>query len=225
MQQEAAHLGRMFPSEDEHRSAHRRREQHTPPTHDRVVIGASAGGIEALLMLLTHLPAGLAASLFIVQHLSPSKPSQLATILRRAARLPVQWAAENRAITPSTIYVAPPDHHLLLLEDGRLHLGTGPKEQRFRPSINVLFRSAAHSYGPRVIGVLLSGMNADGTEGLQAIQQQGGVAIIQDPRDAAFARMPQSAVAHVKSDYIMPVSGMAPVLLRLVTSSAAGDRW
>ena len=224
MQQEAAHLGRMFPSEDEHRSAHRRREQHTPPTHDRVVIGASAGGIEALLMLLTHLPAGLAASLFIVQHLSPSKPSQLATILRRAARLPVQWAAENRAITPSTIYVAPPDHHLLL-EDGRLHLGTGPKEQRFRPSINVLFRSAAHSYGPRVIGVLLSGMNADGTEGLQTIQQQGGVAIIQDPRDAAFARMPQSAVAHVKSDYIMPVSGMAPVLLHLVTSSAAGDRW
>lgn len=120
MQQEAAHLGRMLPSEDEHRSAHRRREQHTPPTHDAVVIGASAGGIEALLMLLTHLPAGLAASLFIVQHLSPSRPSQLPTILRRAARLPVQWAAENRAITPSTIYVAPPDHHLLLLKDGRL---------------------------------------------------------------------------------------------------------
>lgn len=192
-------------------------------THDRVVIGASAGGIEALLTLLTHLPAGLAASFFIVLHLSPSRPSWLPTILRRAARLPVQWATENGVITPSTIYVAPPDHHRLLLDDGRLHLGTGLKEQRFRPSINVLFRSAAHSYGHRVIGVLLSGMNADGTDGLQTIEQQGGVAIIQDPWDAVFARMPQSAVAHVKSDYILPVSGMAPVLLSLVASSSASD--
>src|SRR5690348_12473748 len=96
MQREYAHPGGMVPSEDEHRSAYRRREQqHTPPTHDRVVIGASAGGIEALLMLFAHLPAGLAPSLFIVQHLPPSKPSQLPPVLRRAARLSVEWATEN----------------------------------------------------------------------------------------------------------------------------------
>lgn len=130
--------------------------------HDMIVIGASAGGIEALKILVAQLPA----SLFIVQHLFPTSRSTLPEILRRWGPLPARYATEGMRIELATMYVAPPDHHLLLSQ-GSVHLGTGPKEQYTRPAIDVLFRSAASAYGPHVVGVVLTGMGRDGTTGLE----------------------------------------------------------
>jgi two-component system, chemotaxis family, protein-glutamate methylesterase/glutaminase len=186
--------------------------------HDIIVIGASAGGVSALRALVAGLPHGLKAALFIVLHIPASLPSALPQILSRAGPLPALHPTEGILIEQGNIYVARPDHHLLI-EQGRLHLGTGPKEHYVRPAANVLFRSAAHCYGPRVVGVVLTGLNQDGADGLQTIKQHGGVAIIQDPNDALFSSMPQNALAHGPIDYIIPLSNMAPFLIRLVSSS------
>jgi len=184
--------------------------------HDIIVIGASLGGVKALQTLVMTLPNDLAASLFIVLHILASQPSQLPVILRHSASLPVLHAVENMAIEQGKIYIAPPDHHLLLKE-GYMHLGTGPKEQYVRPAVNVLFRSAAHAYGPRVVGVILTGNGQDGTAGLQVVKQHGGITIVQDPGDADFPSMPQSALKHVKVDYTVPLLSIAPLLTRLVS--------
>jgi two-component system chemotaxis response regulator CheB len=120
-------------------------------------------------------------------------------------------------IEQGKIYVASPDRHLMI-EEGHLHLGTGAKEYYVRPSVNVLFRSAAQSYGPRVVGVVLTGSGQDGADGLLTIKQHGGVTIVQDPYDASYPSMPQSALAHNKVDYIIPLSDIAPLLIRLVFS-------
>ena len=220
MQQEAASFGKRPSSHEQDHPQRRGREPQGQPPCDLIVIGASAGGIEALLTLVGGLPAALPACLLIVQHLSPSKPSKLPTLLSRAGPLPARWAVSQMEIEPGTISVAPPDQHLLV-RGRHLLVETGPREQRARPSINVLFRSAAHGYGSRVVGVLLSGLNADGAEGLLSIQQQGGVTIVQDPRDAAFPEMPRSALAVLTSDYILPVASIAPVLIQLATSALA----
>lgn len=183
--------------------------------HDIIVIGASLGGIKALQTLVRALPDDLAASLFLVIHTLASRPSHLPMILRRSASLSVLHAAENMVIEQRKIYVAPPDHHLLL-EEGSIHLGTGPKEQYVRPAVNVLFRSAAHAYGPRVVGVILTGGGQDGAAGLQVVKQYGGMTIVQDPGNADFPSMPQSTLKHVKVDYTMPLLSIAPLLTRLV---------
>jgi two-component system chemotaxis response regulator CheB len=183
--------------------------------HDIIVIGASAGGVSALSTLVAGLPSGLKASLFIVLHTSASQFSALPQILSRAGPLPALHPAEGTMIEQGKIYVAPPDHHLII-EEGHLHLGTGPKEHYVRPAATVLFRSAAQRYGPRVVGVILTGLGQDGADGLLTIKQHGGVAVIQDPDDAPFPSMPKSALAHDHIDYIIPVSNMAPVLIRLV---------
>jgi two-component system, chemotaxis family, protein-glutamate methylesterase/glutaminase len=185
--------------------------------HDIIVIGASAGGVRALSTLVAGLPSGLKASLFIVQHLPASYPSVLPQILSSAGPLPALHPAEGAMIEQGNIYVAPPDHHLLI-EEGHLHLGRGPKEHLVRPAANVLFRSAAHSYGPRVVGVVLTGLGQDGAEGLLTIKQHGGVAVIQDPGDALFASMPESALAYTHIDFVLPLVNMAAFLVRLVSS-------
>jgi two-component system chemotaxis response regulator CheB len=186
--------------------------------HDIIVIGVSAGGVAALKILVAGLPHNLKASLFIVLHIPASKPSTLPQILSCAGPLPVLHPAEGAMIEQGKIYVAPPDHHLII-EEGHLHLGTGPKEQYVRPAANVLFRSAAQRYGPRVVGVVLTGFGQDGTDGLLAIKHHGGIAVIQDPHDALVPFMPQSALAHNHIDYIISLSNMAPLLVRLVSSS------
>ena len=183
--------------------------------HDIIVIGASLGGVKALQILVSALPDDLAASLFIVLHILASRPSHLPMILRYSTSLPVLHAEENMVIEQRTIYIAPPDHHLLL-EEGYMHLGMGPKEQYVRPAVDVLFRSAAHAYGPRVIGVILTGGGQDGTAGLLVVKQHGGITIVQDPGDAYFPSMPQSALKHVKADYTVPLLSIAPLLTRLV---------
>lgn len=181
---------------------------------DIIVIGTSAGGLDALRRLTASLPGDLPASVFVVQHCSPSGQSLLAHILTRSGPLQAKNPMNHERISPSAVYVAPADRHMLI-QDGHVFTSQGPKENRSRPAIDVLFRSAALAYGPRVIGVVLTGMLDDGTAGLMAIKQQGGLAIVQQPSDAAYPAMPQSALRYVKTDYCLPLSEIAAKLVQL----------
>lgn len=192
----------------------------TMPKHDIIVIGASAGGVNALIELMKTLPSDLKASVFIVMHLSPHTKSFLPNILSRQGRLNAVHPKDGDRIEKGKVYIAPPDHHLLL-ENDRILIRKGPKENRFRPSIDSLFRSAAYSYGPRCIGVVLSGLLDDGTSGMWTIKHFGGKTIIQDPSDALYASMPQSVLEHVAVDHSVPVSGLAELLVTLTNKPAA----
>jgi len=186
---------------------------------DIIVVGASAGGIEALRVLAGGLPADLPASLFVVLHTSPESPAMLADILDRSGSLPALSPKDGDRIRPGTIYVAPPDRHLLI-EPNLMRVTRGPKENRFRPAVDPLFRSAAQTYGPRVVGVILTGYLDDGTAGLWTVKQLGGTAVVQDPADALVPSMPLNAVTHVKVDYCLPLDEIAPLLVRLTTEVA-----
>ncbi len=179
-----------------------------------IVIGASAGGFEAIKKLVAGLPADLNASLFIVWHMSPDIRSILPQVLNRANTINAVQAYNNEAIKPNRIYVAPPDHHMLL-EDGKILVTHGPKENRFRPAIDPLFRSAAYAYGNRVIGVILSGALDDGTAGLWSVKHFGGTAIVQDPMEAEVPSMPENALRQVAVDYCVGVSELPDLLVRL----------
>jgi len=181
---------------------------------DIVVIGASAGGIEALTKLVRTLPGNLPAALFVVLHMPADIPSLLPEILSRVGALPASHPADGMTITPGQIYVAPPDHHLLV-ERGYVHLVRGPKENRHRPAIDPLFRSAAKAYCQRVVGVILSGALDDGTAGLLAIKRSGGIAIVQSPEEALYPQMPQSALNHVQVDYCLPVRKINAIIQHL----------
>lgn len=178
------------------------------------MIGASAGGFEAIQQLVASLPAGLQASIFIVWHMSPNVRGILPEVLNRKGAIPATHAINMEEIRPGHIYVAPPDYHLLIEKD-RVRISRGPKENRFRPAVDPLFRSAAFAYGPRVIGVILSGALDDGTAGLWAIKAYGGLAVVQDPADAAVSAMPQNAMQAVHVDYKAPIAEMAALLARL----------
>jgi two-component system chemotaxis response regulator CheB len=173
-----------------------------------IVIGASAGGFDALKKLIAHLPSELDASIFIVWHMSPDVQGILPTVLNKVNNLYAAHAEDKEPIKPNRIYVAKPDWHLLI-EKGRVRVTHGPKENRFRPAVDPLFRSAAYAYGPRVIGVILSGALNDGTAGLWAVKLYGGTAIVQDPKEAEFDSMPQSAISAVKVDYKESLVGIA----------------
>lgn len=179
-----------------------------------VAIGASAGGFEALKQLVKDLPADLNAAVFVVWHISPDVTGVLPQVLSRAGNLSAVNAVDNDSIQPGKIYVAPPDHHLLV-ERGRMRVTKGPKENRFRPAVDPLFRSAAYAYNNRVIGVVLSGALDDGTSGLWTIKHRGGKAVVQDPFDAEFPSMPRSAMREVAVDWCVPIAEMAGLLVRL----------
>ncbi|HET7034950.1 MAG TPA: chemotaxis protein CheB [Thermomicrobiaceae bacterium] len=185
--------------------------------HDIITIGASAGGVEALIRLVEGLPFDLPAALFVVLHFPPTSTSYLPEILQRAGTLPAAQARDLEPIVPGRIYVAPPDRHLIV-ERERMRLTWGPKENRHRPAVDPLFRSAAIAYGPRVVGVVLSGMDGDGTAGLRAIAQRGGVTVVQDPADAIFPSMPESALAYVEVDYRLPARALGGLLAELAHS-------
>ena len=187
---------------------------------DIVVVGASAGGVEALRALVGGLPADFPGSVFVVMHTAPDSPGVLAQILDRAGPLPAAHASNRGRIQPGRVYVAPPDMHLLL-EPGVLRLTRGPKENRFRPAIDPLFRSAAAVYGPRVVGVILTGGLDDGTSGLWGVKRLGGVAVVQDPDEAYMPSMPLSALNQVDVDYTLPLAEIAPLLSRLARTSVA----
>jgi two-component system chemotaxis response regulator CheB len=183
---------------------------------DIVVIGASAGGVEALQRLTEGLPAQLPAAVFITVHFPEHGNSVLPRILGRHSRLPVAHAADRDSIVPGRIYVAPPDFHLLLTRRG-VRLAQGPKENSNRPAIDPMFRSAALAFGPRVIGVVLTGNLDDGTSGLRAIKRAGGVALAQEPSEAAFPSMPSSAIQHASVDRVAPVRELADVIVALTS--------
>src|ERR1044071_8567923 len=168
-------------------------------TDDILTIGASAGGVEALRVLVSLLPTELPAALFVVLHIPQDAPSLLPALLQRAGSLPARHPADNTPIENGRIYVAPPNRHMLL-EPGRVRLVHGPKENRHRPAIDPLFRSAAKAYGPRVVGVILTGALDDGTQGLEVVKKCGGVTIVQNPEEAIVPSMPLSALRYVEVD-------------------------
>jgi two-component system chemotaxis response regulator CheB len=182
---------------------------------DLIVVGASAGGVDALKSLVESLPGDLPASVLIVLHLPAFSPSALPAILRRRCRLPTEPATDDQLLRKGQVYVAPPDRHLIV-EDGVVRLSRGPKENGHRPSIDVLFRSAALAAGPRVIGVVLSGALDDGTAGLAAIKAVGGLAVVQEPGDALVPTMPESALRSVAVDHVVAAAVMGKLLDHLV---------
>jgi two-component system, chemotaxis family, protein-glutamate methylesterase/glutaminase len=172
--------------------------------------------------LVGGLPANFPATILFVLHLNPTAPSLLPKILAAAGPLPVSFPEDIEPLKSGHIYVAVPDYHLLL-EQGHVRLTRGPKENRFRPSIDALFRSAAYAYGPRVVGVILTGLLDDGTAGLWSVKDRGGTAIVQDPKEAAAPSMPESALKNVKVDYCLPLRDIAPVLNELAHTPAAKE--
>jgi len=186
------------------------------PQRDIVVIGGSAGAIEPASEIVRLLPAAFPGAIFVVVHFPGSVTSALPRILTRAGTIPASHARDEEAIEPGRIYIAPPDCHLFL-ENGLIRLTRGPKENGHRPAIDPLFRSAAHHFRERTIGILLSGNLSDGTAGLLAIKQRGGIAIVQDPDSAMFSGMPRSAVERVPVDHIVPVEAIPHLLMELTT--------
>ena len=189
------------------------------PGHDIIVVGASAGGVEALMAVVRKLPPDLPAAVFVVLHIPADSPSLLPDILSRSGPLVASHPQDNEKIEHGRIYVAPPDHHLLI-ERGHVRVVRGPKENRHRPAVDPLFRSAARAYGPRVVGVVLTGALDDGTAGLLAVKRRGGLAAVQDPRTALYPSMPRSALEHVEVDYSMPLSDIGDLLKRLAHEQA-----
>jgi two-component system chemotaxis response regulator CheB len=180
-----------------------------------VVIGASAGGFDVIRKIVAVLPADLNASILIVWHLSPDVRGILPQILNQAGTLQASNGIDFEPLQPGHIYVAPPDHHLLI-EGDHTRISRGPKENRFRPAIDPLFRSAAFHHGKRVIGVILSGGLDDGSAGLWTIKKHGGVAIVQDPAEAEVRSMPQNAIEVAAPDHVVSAAEIGPLLVQLV---------
>lgn len=193
--------------------------EETGARRDLVVIGASAGGVEALSQVVRDLPADLAAAVCIVLHIAPGSPSMLAQILGRAGKLPCRPARDGDHLREGVILVAPPDHHLVI-EDSRVRLTVGPRENGHRPAIDVLFRSAAAALNSRVVGVVLSGTRDDGSAGLAVIKASGGATIVQDPKDATYSGMPASAIANVRVDAIVPAALVGGTIAAMVNGES-----
>lgn len=202
------------------------------PGHDIIVVGASAGGVEVLCQLVSSLPQDLPAAIFIVLHVPAHGTSVLPSILNRAiARKHKTAATHLQAIHPKgdeviehgKIYVAPSDRHLLV-KNGYVHLTMGPKENSHRPAVDPLFRTAARVYGKRVVGVVLSGLLDDGTAGLAAIKQQGGVAVVQDPDEAMYSGMPRSAIENVDVDRVLPIADIVTFLSEIAAAPVSEER-
>src|SRR5687767_3568332 len=185
---------------------------------DIIVIGASAGGVEATRTLLSQIPPSIPAAIAIVIHRSPMFESRLPFVLGRRTDLPVLEPTENTRVTPSHVYTAPRDQHLVF-ENGMIRPNRGPKEHRTRPAIDPLFRSAALEYGPRVAGVLLTGLGDDGVPGFVAIKAAGGLTLVQDPLEAQHPTMPRTAIVEDDVDAILSLDELAKALVAL----AAGE--
>ena len=188
-----------------------------------VAIGASAGGVEALGKLFSTLPAGLQASFFVVLHIPSESPSLLATLLDSSGPLVVTAAKDGEPIRPARVYVCPPDYHLLI-EPGHIRLHRGPRENRHRPAIDPLFRSAAVAYRTRVVGIVLTGFLDDGSSGLLAIKRCGGVTIAQAPHDAQYPDMPKNAIAAAEPHYQLALDEMGSAIARLACEPAPPEK-
>lgn len=190
---------------------------------DIVVLGASAGGVPAFQDVVTAFPANFNAAIFVVLHLAAESESFLPRILTRSGDLPAVHPNDGDPVAAGRIYCAPPDHHLFL-QDSRMRVLRGPKENLHRPSIDVLFRSAAIAFNRRVIGVLMTGGDDDGAAGLKAIQECGGIAVVQDPSDCLHPEMPQSALRLLKPDFVVPIGEIGPLVRDLVAGAVRPER-
>jgi two-component system chemotaxis response regulator CheB len=213
-QQDAVRAARRNPAETH--SA----EQQTS-CRDIVVIGGSAGALEAMLMAVSAFGADFAGSVFVVSHIGANR-SHLPELLSRAGTLPAKHPENAEEVRPGIVYVAPPDRHMMI-EAGRLRLSRGPRQHFTRPAIDPLFRSAAREFGPRVIGVVLSGAGSDGAVGLDAIKQAGGVAVIQEPESTLYPEMPRAAAAAVSLDHVVKREEL-PKLLQRLSSERVTER-
>jgi two-component system chemotaxis response regulator CheB len=197
------------------------RARHEPPGRDIVVVGASAGGVEALRTLVAGLPEDFPAALFVVLHVPPTT-SVLPAILTRAGRLPAEHAHDGNPIEHGRIYVAPPDYHLLLDGDA-MRLERGPRENGHRPAIDPLFRTAAIRHGERVAGVILSGSLDDGVAGLAAVKRLGGAVLVQEPADALYPTMPRGAIEAGIANEVLPVARIPARLVELATTTSGPE--
>lgn len=189
---------------------------------DLIVIGTSAGGVQALQVLVRKLPKDLAATVLVVLHVAPEKPSFLHHILSRAGSLPATLAREGESLERGHIYIAQPGYHLQV-RDSSIHLSSDLPDGH-RPAIDSLFLSAARVYGPRTIGVVLTGMLRDGAEGLWMIKDHGGATVVQDPDDAAFGDMPRNAIERVEPDRIVPLEDLSDTLVNLLVAPLPAKR-
>ena len=192
------------------------------PLRDLVVIGGSAGALQALTTIVQQLPPSLRACLLVVLHTRTEVNGVLPQILSRVSQLPVELASNEAPLKPGKIYLARPDYQLLV-ERSRLLVVRGPRENGFRPAVDPLFRTAARTYGPRVVGIILSGALDDGTYGLSQVKEHGGVAIVQDPEEAVIPSMPSSALRHVTVDYVLPAAEIPAMIQRLSAERTEGD--
>ena len=192
------------------------------PQRDIIVIGASSGGVHVLTQLVRGLPEQLPAAVFVVLHVPPDTPSHLPAILNRSGPLPASHAVDQEPIRRGRIYVAPPGMQMYL-QSGRISVRRGPRENSQRPAIDALFRTAAHHYGPRVIGVVLSGSLDDGAAGLYAVKRGAGIAVVQDPADAEFPDMPANALDRTQVDYAVSTEDLASTLIGLVAYPITND--
>lgn len=190
--------------------------------HDCIVIGGSAGGIPVLKQIIAALPEELGAAVFIVMHTTPHLPSKMAEMLDAAGSLRASLPEDGEPISADHIYVAPPDNHMLVRQ-GRISVVRGPKENFTRPAIDPTFRSAAISYGPRVIAVVLSGALDDGTAGAVGVKARGGVVIVQDPNEAEQPSMPLSALEYVAADHCVGTAEIGPLLASIARKPAAAE--
>jgi two-component system chemotaxis response regulator CheB len=186
---------------------------------DVVTIGASAGGVEALVFLAGKLPPELEASILVTIHLASEYRSWLDVVLTRSGPLAASFATDGEVMQKSRIYIAPPARHLLI-EGNRLTLGIGPRENHARPAIDPMMRSAAACCGSRSIGVVLTGASGDGASGLSALKRCGGIAVVQDPEDARFSQMPETALRRSNVDRVASLAEMPALLERLVQEPA-----
>jgi two-component system chemotaxis response regulator CheB len=184
-----------------------------------VSIVASLGGISALRRLLASLPADLPAAVLVVQHLQPGRVSQVAAVLGSVSPLPVVEARAGERMREGTVYVAPPNRHLLAGRDGRLELSDAPREHHSRPSGDPLFRSVAEHYGPRGVAVVLTGRDGDGSGGVGAMHAAGGTVMAQDPDEAADGSMPRASIRTGHVDRVLALDDIAPALARLVRAA------
>jgi two-component system chemotaxis response regulator CheB len=189
---------------------------------DIVVIGGSAGALSVLQRIVRDLPENFPAAVFVVLHMSPDAPSHLAEIVNRGGPLVAAFAKNEEKIAASRIYVAPPDQHLLV-SDGNVRLRRGPRENRSRPAIDPLFRSAAQSYGRRVIAVLLSGLFDDGVQGLQVVSRSGGTVVVLQPDETQFPQMPENAIKLDHPDYILSAGDISIKIQELVANSQSAE--
>ncbi|WP_454563881.1 chemotaxis protein CheB [Pseudomonas sp. AIG] len=185
------------------------------PRVEAIVVGASAGGVEALLSLLGPLRRGYGLPIIVVLHLPEERRSQLAEVFARRLMLPVEEATDKQDIAPGTVYFATPGYHLSVEQDRSLSLSLEDRVHYSRPSIDYLFESAADAYGSSLAAVLLTGANHDGARGLAQVKNRGGLTIVQDPQEAQVATMPQAALKIQQPDHVLPINGIGRLLVEL----------